>query len=310
MENRVKEIDYLKCIFIILMIIFHLVYIGDKYPYAKQIVYTFHMSAFLIISGYLANNRKDARNFLRKFLWIFIPYVCMEAAYTVMSHFLPVRESVAEITPAVLIDKVFLHPMGPYWYLHTLILCSLIYYITFRYVRLSVVSRLVVAGVCLFALSYCEGLMNFSNALYFLIGIIVSQSGLRFTQVFRGTPLAIVPFVILCCFPANLDRGTLAGVAITWLSISLLLAIYNYLSAQVRWLTFFIGRNTLVILLFSPIFTILSKTFLPVFAFDPTGMLFLVTATFFTLNGCIAMAWTMDKLHVSRFFFGKKNILC
>lgn len=152
--------------------------------------------------------------------------------------------------------------------------------------------------------------MNFSNALYFLIGIIVSQSGLRFTQVFRGTPLAIVPFVILCCFPANLDRGTLAGVAITWLSISLLLAIYNYLSAQVRWLTFFIGRNTLVILLFSPIFTILSKTFLPVFAFDPTGMLFLVTATFFTLNGCIAMAWTMDKLHVSRFFFGKKNILC
>ena len=119
MESRVKEIDYLKCIFITLMIIFHLVYIGDKYPYAKQIVYTFHMSAFLIISGYLANNRKDARSFLRKFLWIFIPYACMEAAYTVMSHFLPVRESVDAITPAILLDKIFLHPMGPYWYLHT-----------------------------------------------------------------------------------------------------------------------------------------------------------------------------------------------
>ena len=163
MESRVKEIDYLKCIFITLMIIFHLVYIGDKYPYAKQIVYTFHMSAFLIISGYLANNRKDARSFLRKFLWIFIPYACMEAAYTVMSHFLPVRESVDAITPTVLLDKIFLHPMGPYWYLHTLILCSLIYYITFRYVRLSVVSRLVVTGVCLFALSHWGGLMNFSN---------------------------------------------------------------------------------------------------------------------------------------------------
>ena len=171
MESRVKEIDYLKCIFITLMIIFHLVYIGDKYPYAKQIVYTFHMSAFLIISGYLANNRKDARSFLRKFLWIFIPYACMEAAYTVMSHFLPVRESVDAITPTVLLDKIFLHPMGPYWYLHTLILCSLIYYITFRYVRLSVVSRLVVTGVCLFALSHWGGLMNFSNALYFLIGM-------------------------------------------------------------------------------------------------------------------------------------------
>ena len=289
MESRVKEIDYLKCIFITLMIIFHLVYIGDKYPYTKQIVYTFHMSAFLIISGYLANNRKDARSFFRKFLWIFIPYACMEAAYTVMSHFLPVRESVDAITPAVLLDKIFLHPMGPYWYLHTLILCSLIYYITFRYVRLSVVSRLVVTGVCLFALSHWGGLMNFSNALYFLIGMTVSQSGLRFTQVFRATTFAIVPFVILCCFPANLDRGTLAGVAITWLSISLLLAAYGYLPVQAKRLSFFIGRNTLVILLFSPIFTILSKAFLPVFAFDPTGMLFLVTATAFTLSG--AWVW-------------------
>ena len=102
MESRVKEIDYLKCIFITLMIIFHLVYIGDKYPYAKQIVYTFHMSAFLIISGYLANNRKDARSFLRKFLWIFIPYACMEAAYTVMSHFLLVSAYTDSVQPHLL----------------------------------------------------------------------------------------------------------------------------------------------------------------------------------------------------------------
>jgi hypothetical protein len=47
-----------------------------------------------------------------------------------------------------------------------------------------------------------------------------------------------------------------------------------------------------------------------VFAFDPTGMLFLVTATAFTLSGCMGMAWAMDKMHVSRFFFGKRTILC
>ena len=96
----------------------------------------------------------------------------------------------------------------------------------------------------------------------------------------------------------------------TWLSISLLLAAYGYLPVQAKRLSFFIGRNTLVILLFSPMFTILSKAFLPVFAFDPTGMLFLVTATAFTLSGCMGMAWAMDKMHVSRFFFGKRTILC
>ena len=61
MNSRVKELDFLKCIFIILMIIFHLVYIGDSYPYAKQVVYTFHMSAFLVISGYLNNVNKKSK---------------------------------------------------------------------------------------------------------------------------------------------------------------------------------------------------------------------------------------------------------
>lgn len=309
MEERVKEIDYLKCIFILLMIVFHLVYIGDKYPYAKQVVYTFHMSAFLILSGYLANIRKDARNFLRKFLWIFIPYACMEAAYTVMSHFLPVRDGVAEITPAVLLDKLFLHPMGPYWYLHTLILCSLVYYASFRCTRLSVASRIMVAGVCLAGLSYWGGVMNFSNALYYLIGMAVNQSGVRFTQVFRATPLAVVPLVLLCSFPDNLDRGTLAGVGITWLTISLLLAVYARVPEGVRRGCRFIGRNTLVILLFSPIFTMLSKALLPLFAFDATGMLFLATATGFTLFGSIGVAWGMDRLHVSRYLFGKEKVL-
>ena len=36
MKNRIAELDYLKSIFILLMIVFHLVYIGDKYPYAKS----------------------------------------------------------------------------------------------------------------------------------------------------------------------------------------------------------------------------------------------------------------------------------
>ena len=32
MRQRIEELDYLKGIFIILMITFHLVYIGDSYP--------------------------------------------------------------------------------------------------------------------------------------------------------------------------------------------------------------------------------------------------------------------------------------
>ena len=119
MVSRIKEIDYLKCIFIVLMIIFHLVYIADKYPYAKNVVYTFHMSAFLILSGYLANTDKPVKPFLKGMLWIFIPYAIMETGYTVMSAVVPTRNPIDEVTLQLLLNKAFIAPMGPYWYLHT-----------------------------------------------------------------------------------------------------------------------------------------------------------------------------------------------
>ena len=125
MKNRIAELDYLKSIFILLMIVFHLVYIGDKYPYAKALVYTFHMPAFLIISGYVMNIAKGIRPFLRTMWWIFIPYAVMETGYVIMSAILPVRESVEHLSVSLWLDKLFLHPLGPYWYLHTLMLCGL-----------------------------------------------------------------------------------------------------------------------------------------------------------------------------------------
>ena len=70
------------CVCILLMVIFHLTYIGDKYPYAKQVVYTFHMPIFLLISGYLTNIGKSIKEFLKKYLWIFIPYAVMETSTT------------------------------------------------------------------------------------------------------------------------------------------------------------------------------------------------------------------------------------
>ena len=107
----------------------------------------------------------------------------------------------------------------------------------------------------------------------------------------------------------NLDRGTLAGIAITYLVIIISLYAHNYLPKDIKEYSYFIGRNTLVIFLFSPIFTILCKLFLPFLFFDSTGMLFMVISVIVTINGCIAIAWSMDKLHFSRFFFGQDNIL-
>lgn len=309
MEHRIKELDYLKSILILLMVAFHLVYIGDKYPYIKQIVYTFHMPAFLIISGYLTNVQKDIRSFMRKLLWIFIPYLCLETGYVLMSHILPVRENVPEISSSILLHKIFIKPLGPYWYLHTLIICSLLYYLTFRYTRMKTISQAILLGLGLFAVSYWGGIIVLANAIYFLAGVIIRQSKLPFIRIFQPSLLALVPMILLCCFPDNLNRGTLAGITITYLAIIISLYAHSYLSKGIRQCSYFIGRNTLVIFLFSPLFTILCKMFLSFLFFEPTGILFMIISVAITVSGCIVIAWSMDKLHFSRFFFGQDAIL-
>lgn len=309
MEHRIKELDYLKSILILLMVAFHLVYIGDKYPYIKQIVYTFHMPAFLIISGYLTNVQKDIRSFMKKLLWIFIPYLCLETGYVLMSHILPVRENVPEISSSILLHKIFIKPLGPYWYLHTLIICSLLYYLAFRYTRMKIISQVILLGLGLFAVSYWGGIMVFANAIYFLAGVIIKQSKLPFIRIFQPSLLALVPMILLCCFPDNLNRGILAGITITYLAIIISLYAHSYLSKGISQCSYFIGRNTLVIFLFSPLFTILCKMFLSFLFFEPTGILFMIISVAITVSGCIIIAWSMDKLHFSRFFFGQDAIL-
>ena len=98
--NRVDEIDFLRAVFITLMVMFHLAYFADMHPFAKQVVYTFHMSGFLLISGYLSSDGSDSTPVAKRLSrigWVFVPYAIMETGYTVMSAVLPVRERLGEL---------------------------------------------------------------------------------------------------------------------------------------------------------------------------------------------------------------------
>lgn len=173
MRNRIHELDYLKCLFIILMIIFHLSHIGSKYPYAKSIVYTFHMPAFLLISGYLINVHKKPEIFLKAMAWIFIPYTIMEISYACMSMLFPVWDGIKEINASVLLGKVLLDPIGPYWYLHTFILCGTTYYFVHTYLSSTPFIRLLVTSSLLLLFSYIFHLLTFANAFYFMAGTAI-----------------------------------------------------------------------------------------------------------------------------------------
>lgn len=311
MKTYVPQLDYLKSLFIVLMILFHLVYIGDSYPYMKKVVYTFHMPVFLILSGYLSQTEKTAKNFVFSTWWLFVPYAIMEAGYVVAAFFLPVREYIGELNLTNLFKRVFIDPVGPYWYLHTLLLCRILHYIVTKVTadKLLSLSFLIILGLCYWGFSEGLSLMRFDYAMYFLIGVGIRKCGLDMMRVCQPSMWSAIPLVILCLHPDNLLRLNLAGVVITYLAISLSLWIYPRLPEKFRQTSHLIGKNTLVLLLFSPLFTMLSRMYQPVFMFDKSGICFALFTIALTLIGCLMIAWGMDKLHISRWVFGRENIL-
>lgn len=311
MGKRLEEADFIKTVCIVLMVVFHLAYIGDLYPMVKKFVYTFHMPAFLMLSGYFLNVCKSNRDFLRSMWWLFVPYAVFESAYVVMASFLPTRDAVDQLSFPLVLDKLFLDPLGPYWYLHTLLLASVVSYVLCRMLRfrLSSFAVSILVAVVLGVLSYATGILSLPNVLYYAFGFALSQMQIPWSRFVRPSLWSLLPLLLLAFFPESWNKTTVVGIAIVYFMMSLLQAIYMRLPLPLQQGSGIVGRNTLPILIFSPIFTMGAKVLLPYLSFDRSGMLFLVAATFLTLFGSLFLTWLMDGLHLSRYFWGKSRML-
>ena len=310
-QERIHQLDFLKGIFILLMVLFHIALVEETYPVLREAVYTFHMSAFLIISGYLANVDKEPGAFSKGLLRIAVPYLLFEALYILMQYLLGgtlgAHNAIDSLTATDFVTRVLTMPTGPYWYLHTLVICTVIYWLVYRVLKLQGISGLALSGLVLYGLSLVIEGLDWSNVIYFLIGVFILRSGYSFLKVITPSFIATLPLFVLFAFRENFQSGSLAGIAITVLVISLLLAVYPYCFRVVRDGLCYIGRNSLAIVVFSPIFTILTKKAAPLFSFDPTAICFAVVALAFIVVCCLLCAYLSDKLRISRFIFFREK---
>lgn len=294
-EGRIAEIDYLKCVFILLMIAFHLTYIGHQYPYLKQIVYTFHMPAFLIMSGYFVSASKPLRREIHDLGKLFIPYMAMEICYTTAAAYLPVTDHIDRLSPWIIMRNTLLTPLGPYWYLHTFILCSASYYLIMCKFT---IHRFLLLGILLYIFSAVCHIVSFSNVCYFLAGAAIKNSGMSFLRFFRASPFSVIPIIIVTIFyPQYWDKCQAIGILMVYLIISILLCIYPYIHRCLRHRMQFIGSHTLCIYLLSPIFTGLSKLYQSSFiALDSTGILFLTVSLGITIAGSLVITEVLRRI--------------
>ena len=325
MKQRNTDIDWIRAILIILMILIHIVSFGNAYPQLKAGILSFMMPTFLIITGYLVNIEKKPKEMGRYLMCLALPYVIMVTGFSVLSYFMPVRDGITELSLSQICEKIFVTSIGPYWFIQTMIICGILYYVSFKgetwgalrqgKTTMSTTTSLFIFATLLLLLSKTPALSP-SAATYYFIGVVLRQCHIGFDKIFRPSPVALLLWINLLGLEEWYDWGTLAIVFSCWCCISSLMWIHSLIkrlqdNACVRKTEdtlLYIGRNTLPIYLFHPIFTMAAKFYHPLFSWDRSEICFALVTIFIAIAGSIGIAKMMEKTHLA-YIFGKGKML-
>lgn len=325
MKQRNTDIDWIRAILIILMILIHIVSFGNAYPQLKAGILSFMMPTFLIITGYLVNIEKSPKEMGRYLMCLALPYVIMVTGFSVLSYFMPVRDGITELSLSQICEKIFVTSIGPYWFIQTMIICGILYYVSFKgaiwgtlrqgKTTMSTTTSLFIFATLLLLLSKTPALSP-SAATYYFIGVVLRQCHIGFDRIFRPSPVALLLWINLLGLEEWYDWGTLAIVFSCWCCISSLMWIHSLIkrlqdNACVRKTEdtlLYIGRNTLPIYLFHPIFTMAAKFYHPLFSWDRSEIIFALVTIFIAIAGSIGIAKMMEKTRLA-YLFGKGKML-
>lgn len=164
-------------------------------------------------------------------------------------------------------------------------------------------SRIILLGIIFHVISNMLGIMSFACSLYFLAGVLLRQSGISFTDVFQQSPIAILAFILLAIHPQNLLMEESGGVLMVYLVIVGFLFVHSHAGKKANSLLTFLGRNTMPLFLFSPIFTFLCKPLVSVLQFE---LLFLSVSLLICITGSLFVEWTMIRIGLSQYFYYKR----
>lgn len=311
MDNKkIYEFDFAKGILIILMVLFHIELIENTYPILRNIVYSFHMYGFLIISGYLANFKKNTHKFIAGNMRIFIPYIFFELIYVLLKFFLGFNKEThaREFGIKQLIEYIILNPQGPYWYLHTLIICLTIYYLVRKTLKLNINNSFIIIACFIYGFSLIISGFHWSNAIYFIVGAYIRNCNLKLEKVLSVSVIVIFPIMFLFYHIINFPKDSLSDLFITILMLGLFFNFYTHCAKWLKRILVYLGNNTLTIVVFSPIFTATSKLVQVYFSFDSSGITFATITVTYVITASLLSSKLCDVIGISKLLFYKEKI--
>jgi len=309
--KRWIEIDVMKGIFIVLMVLCHLPYFVEKYEYVNNFVYSFHMYGFLLISGYLFNTEKGLKGFCAYFRALFVPYVFFSTAYLFGlyygSCYISTANQIQELSLTSWLNTIFLTPSGTYWYIHTIIVCSIITYYSTRVFK-SNENRFVLTSIVFMIISLVVPFQKPLFLFFYFVGYVIRLYRHSFDSIIMKTWALIIPLVI-CYYSSDVSMRSLPTVVCnTFCVMGLIGWVTPRLWKPVLKIVSWIGKNSLPILLISPAFTVATKIIIPYFSFDNTRLIWTIISVVFVVVGCLISALVFDKLRISVFLWGRNLV--
>lgn len=293
-----------------MVVMIHTVNFSTLYPDVKNFVNFFFMQAFLLITGYLVNIQKTCKEFAVYIAKILVPYIIMVVSYAFLSTFLPVRDGIDEFTIPTILNTVFVTSIGPYWFLYTMAICGVLYYLSFNLMgKLGIVGKLCLFATSLMLVSQYTPLVSATNAAFYFGGVCLRLSNKHLDEIIKPSLWSILPFFTIACYS---DYSHWQFLAVSVLALSFLSfapkLIQTIGNKKILQAIGFVGRNTLPIYLFHPIFTMGAKYALPFFSFDKSGGGHIIFTITISIVGSIAIAAFLDKYRLS-YIFARRRFL-
>lgn len=244
---------------------------------------------------------KTKHDFIKTLSSVLYPYIFFETLYLVaLSVFGKVigASNHFSLTISSFIQKIILMPSGTYWYLHTLSICMFIYFFVHQF-KFNSFKTTILSGCILYICSILIPGLSWGNIIYFIIGCCIKTYSSQITKTTFPSPISIIPIILISIFSLKFDRNELSGIGLTIFMFSFLTGIYKYSPSQIQNIFLWLGKNSLAIVLFSPLFTIITKTYVKYFSFDATLITWAICSLIFVISLCLISAWTCDKLRIS-----------
>jgi fucose 4-O-acetylase-like acetyltransferase len=306
MKARLGDIDFIKGIMIFLMVCFH-INVGALSNITGW-VYSFHMPVFLFYSGYFISTSKPLKDrAYTLFRTLIIPFIIFEVIYISMLYFagqmgFKFSNRIESLDVTVLAYRIFVNPIGAYWYLHTLIVSMIIIYLVDSLKIKNPTTKIIIVGILCYGLTFLIEGIKFENELFFVLGYFFRV----FAYDIYASILSFACIALIFIF-GDTTRASASSLGTSFFMVSFLKYVFSISGNSLFSRVFqYLGKNTLIIVLLHPIFInafkLAEKYFLKI---DSTLIAYSILNTAFTICLSLLASYIFDKIRLSGLLFGK-----